>query len=175
MSDTSTTSTKSPTISVIIPVHENEGLIDECLSKLNQQTTQPSQIIVFGCCMDRYIYPHHKDWGADMCQAGLDISTSDFTWFLNADDVPSDNFIERLLQEDADIIACDFTSRNTNGICEVSPQVGTITRGCFIVKTDVAKRIGYNDRSYNADGIFAQEIAKNGTFIRVPELLYEHK
>lgn len=183
MSDTTTSTTKLRTISAVVICHQDKQQLIEFLDSLKQQTRQPDEVIACVCCMELdgidcdiiVKSPHREDWGAEKCEQGLKLATSDYVWYANTDDKPSERFLERLLGEDGDIIACDFNSRHVGQNAQVAPVVGQITRGSFIVRRELALTIGYTDRTYNADGIHAKAVAESGKFVRVPETLYEHR
>lgn len=169
-------------VSAVVICHQSKDQLINFLDNLKSQTKPPDEVIVCVCCLeldgieaDIIIgSPHKDDWGAEKCDQGLKLASMDYIWYCNVDDEPHTGFLERLTRENGDIIACDFNSHLAGLNTAVAPVVGQITRGCFIVRRDVAQQIGYYHRTYEADGLHAKEIAENGSFKRVEEVLYTH-
>jgi hypothetical protein len=56
------------------------------------------------------------------------------------------------------------------------PEVGKITRGSFLVRTELAQRVGYRHREYHADGLFVDDLMAAGAIAEhVPGVLYWHR
>lgn len=117
---------KEPLVSIIIPVYNVEPYIKRCLDSISKQTYGNLEIIA--------VDDGSKDNSADICEecaatdqritvirknnegagyarnAGLNIVTGDYIFFVDSDDYILDNCIERLLEvaihEDADIVKC---------------------------------------------------------------------
>lgn len=171
------------TISAVIVCHANKNELIDFIERLKLQSKPPDEVICLVCCMDLIGIEanilvsdvHREDWGASKCDIGLQLATKDYVWYCNTDDEPNLRLLERFSEESGDIIACDFNSRLAGSNVAVAPVIGQITRGTFTVRRELALKIGYIDRSYEADGLHAKEIAENGTFVRVAEVLYDHR
>lgn len=182
--------------SAIITSHDNyEGLI-HMLGQLERQTLPPWEIIAIASDLkvneqqaddlvdrcDLIVQPNRNDWGHEKRAMGVELALGDYLAFFNDDDEYSPAYLEKLAQEaeatGADIVACRWVSHL--GAPDLAylpePRIGGITSGNFIVRTDIAKKAGYNGRQYEADGQFIEDCMKAGaTFSAIEELLYEHK
>ena len=182
-------------ISVIITCHDNyEGLLN-ALDQAEKQRLQPYEIIAI--CSDLKIsekqadelvdrcdlifQDNHNDWGHEKRAMGVELAMGDYLCFFNDDDFYSSKYLSTLAEyaefDGADIVGCDFISHLTNeGPNMTMPAVGHITSGNFIVRTSLAKEVGYKHRIYEADGMFIEDLmAKGARFVRVPKVLYDHR
>lgn len=171
------------TITAIVLGHSDAEQIKGMLEQMHEQTKTPDEIIVCVCCMsvdwidaDKVLLDKHvDDTGQRLCDYGLRLASKDYVMFASSDDQYDVKFIERLSQETADIIHCDFYSHLLGREIQSQASLGSITRGSFIVRREIAKEIGYNHRDYNGDGHFVHDLKNAGaTDIRVPEVLYRH-
>jgi hypothetical protein len=109
----------------------------------------------------------------------------DAEWILFcADDsyyVP--RFVEYMLEEakdDVGIVYCDMVhSHLGHSLLPAELKVNHIDMGAFIVRTTLAKEVGFNHISFAADGLFAEECAKrcdelNLRTVHIPKPLFCH-
>lgn len=98
-----------PTISVVIPALNDAQMLEQCLTALQQQTRQPNEIVVvdngsedatasvaraFGC---RVIWEPIRGIPSATAR-GLDEATCDILARLDADSIPSPDWLERVYQ-----------------------------------------------------------------------------
>ena len=107
----------------------------------------------------------------------------DFVLLTNDDNYYVPEFVERMLYEasnDIGIVYCDTVHShyeyNTN--FSVLRENG-IDMGAFIVRLDIAKKVGFNYTHFSADGKYAEECHKECTrnnlrVIRIPKCLFVH-
>lgn len=170
------------TFTAIVCSHANRPLRKSFLEHLNKQTRLPDEIITLVSDEDEtdgcIVCPNLNDWGQQKRADGLALAKSDWLGFFNVDDEYHPQYLEKMLAEteDKDIVACNFQSHLCGpGVVSTIPIVGHITSGNFIVRRSLAQKVGYNDRTYQADGRFIEELIKNDArFMPVRELLYWH-
>lgn len=104
----------------------------------------------------------------------------DFVGFFNHDDFYEDDYIEEMMfqaEEGADVVFCGWTSGNGGwGSDKPNFAGGSSTSGNYIVRTELAQRIGYpKDGAYESDGIFINALAKaTDKIVFVDKVLYHH-
>lgn len=151
------------------------------INQLKKQSRPPDEIIAIYCCWPKQPNAdivvrdiHRGDWGNLGCSIGLQLASKDYVGFFNSDDELDPSYIEKLMSHNEDLIYCDFHSHLT-GKTEAAPVIGQITRGAYIIRTEVARKFGYGN-TYESDGILPKDIAEAGySHIRVPETLYYHR
>jgi hypothetical protein len=122
---------------------------------------------------------NYNDFGHEKRAKILSVSNEKYTCFLNCDDRYYPTFFEKLIEkaenENLDFVICNEKNNKFGGILNCQPQVNHISSGGFIAKTEFAKKIGYNYRSYQADGLFIEDLVKNqAKWGKVDEVLWEH-
>lgn len=125
----------SELISVIVPVYKVEKYLDECVSSILSQTYNNIEVILVddgspdncpAMCdewakRDSRVRVIHKSNGglSDARNAGIDASTGKYLMFIDSDDYIKSEMIEvmhsQLLEEDADICACNLYAYNEDG------------------------------------------------------------
>ena len=172
------------TISAVVTAHKDRNQLLTCLKNLKKQTKQPDEVILFVSDMPINFLEaniivkdiNRNDWGHNKRDIGLRLATKDYIVFINADDEYHVEFLEKLSQHTEDLIYCDFESHLAGRIIESYPSMGTITSGNFIIKRELAQKVGWKHRDYLADGKFIMEIMEQQpTYVRVPEVLYYHR
>lgn len=117
--------------------------------------------------------PNLNDWGNEKCRRGVSACSGDYLGFFNHDDTYHHTYLAKMLAEaerGADAVWCDW-----NECRNASFQIGSSTRGNFIVRTSIAKQVGYPTGRYESDGDFIEGIrAVARTTAKVSEVLYHH-
>lgn len=171
------------TFTAVVTSHANPEGLESILNNLQKQTTKPTQVVVLasdqdlnGVKADEILsVPNRNDWGHEKRSQGINLATGEYLGFFNADDEYDITYIESLIDPEYDIIACDFVSHIVGSV-ETQPVHGQITSGNFVVRTSLARKVGWNHREYNADWHFIKECLDEGaTFKRVAKTLYFHK
>lgn len=126
---------KKPLVSVIVPVYNVEGYLDECLNSIKQQTYKYLEIIVVeDCSTDRSmtvlqahladtrfkLIPHHKNSGISAARnTGIEAATGDYLMFVDSDDIIDTRLVATCVNcaetTDADLVTYGFT-RFSDGI-----------------------------------------------------------
>lgn len=164
-------------LTVVITSHKNKEGLDAIIQNLQDQTRQPDEVIIIYSEQECGIIKGYKyiedinrnDWGHEKRAKGLELATQEYITWWNSDDSYDNTFIEKMLTGN------DATYCSWNGNQNPQFHLGSSTSGNFIVKTEIARKAGYNSRAYEADGILINDIAKQTNDIHfVNELLYYH-
>lgn len=155
------------------------------IASLMSQKRKPDEIIVLVSEIDLtnariafpevrfYEEPNLNDWGHGKRAKGLDLATSDYTGWFNHDDSYHQSYIEIMMMDAEfgnDVVYCGWSKHDQPGFV-----LGQSTSGNYIVRTDLARKAGYTDRHYEADGTFINRIAALNPKIRfVNKVLYFH-
>jgi glycosyltransferase involved in cell wall biosynthesis len=173
------------TFTAIVTAHEDEAGMVRAVDALLAQSRKPDEIIVLAsdidCSVARKRYtgvtfyqePNLNDWGHDKRAKGLDLATSDYAGWFNHDDSYDPHYIAEMMWQAElghDVVYCGWSKAST-------PQFRSniSTSGNYVVKVEVARRAGYTDRHYEADGTFINRIAEATNSIKfLPGILYFH-
>jgi glycosyltransferase involved in cell wall biosynthesis len=173
------------TFTAIVTAHEDEAGMVRAVDALLAQSRKPDEIIVLAsdidCSVARKRYtgvtfyqePNLNDWGHDKRAKGLDLATSDYAGWFNHDDSYDPHYIAEMMWQAElghDVVYCGWSKAST-------PQfrANISTSGNYVVKVEVARRAGYTDRHYEADGTFINRIAEATNSIKfLPGILYFH-
>ena len=122
----------------MVPIYNVEPYLRRCIDSIVNQSYQEIEIILvndgskdnsLNICKEyqkidsRIVVVDKKNGGLGSARnAGIDIATGEYMMFIDSDDYISINMTERLLQvlvqQDADIVACDFCCFYENGKIE---------------------------------------------------------
>lgn len=170
------------TISVIVTAHADKEQLVSFLERLKKQTHQPDELIVCmsditpdGIKADMLVLDKNRnDWGHHKRDIGLRLATKEYVCFMNSDDEYDPSFINKMLTVNKDLMFCDW---DENGRPQVSyPSIGTITAGNFVIRRKLAQSVGWNGRTYIADGEFIMRVMETSpAYEHVPEFLYTHR
>lgn len=176
------------TFTAVVTSHDNPEGLAYILRNLEQQTRRPDEVLVyvsdtlgsnafafarrFGLNLLSF-QPNRNDWGHEKRALGLERATGDYVGFFNDDDMYDLSYIAMMMAEaeaGADAVYCDWS-----GISNCTFCLGSSTSGNYIVRTALAREVGYTDRHYEADGTFIDRIRESGArIVKVPQLLYWH-
>lgn len=178
------------TFTAVVTCHAREWSLRHLLGNLAYQTRKPDETLVFVSGVMRsafaklsedfpwatwFLEDDRQDWGHAKRSAGVERTTSDYVGFFNDDDSYALDYIETMLahavSHDADVVFCNW---NTYPDCDF--VLGSSTSGNFIVRTSLAKEVGYpSTRTYENDGHFIDALARVADpIMKVPEQLYRH-
>jgi hypothetical protein len=115
-----------------------------------------------------------NDHGHSLRQMGIDICESEFYMSTNDNHYYVPNFLEEMFAkidaDDLDLVLCDmihnydFSSwggKSSYNVFVTEPRMWKADIGCFIVKADLAKRVGFRDKGGSGDGTFIEDIMNN--------------
>lgn len=112
----------------------------------------------------------YNDWGHSLRAIGLEKATGLYTQFQNSDNWVTPVLVEYMVggaqNGDMDISYCDILhSYPLNGkegynILDSRLCLNSIDMSNFIIKTELAKKVGFNHRSFAADGLFIEDVKR---------------
>jgi hypothetical protein len=159
------------------------------LGNLMYQHTPPDETLVYVSGVPpaevaelREDFPHARftqvrnmeDWGHAKRARGLHEAKADVVGFFNDDDEYDDDYTARMLdelQQGADVVFCNWSYSPAG----TRFDLGSSTSGNFLVRTKVAKRVGWAGRGYCADGDFINALKEaTDRIVRVDDVLYRH-
>lgn len=159
--------------------------MERTVRALLSQSRKPDEIIVLASDIDLeaarkrytgvtfYAEPNLNDWGHDKRAKGLDLATSDYAGWFNHDDSYDPHYIAEMMWQAElghDVVYCGWSKAATPDFRHSSS-----TSGNYIAKVEVARKAGYTDRHYEADGTFINKIAETTNSIKfLPGILYFH-
>ena len=174
--------------SAIVVSHANETGLRKMLGNLMYQTRKPDEIVVLVSGLGasrlgklREQYPEitfharddRQDWGHEKRAEGVLIASKDYLGFFNDDDSYTLDYIEKMMRavDGYDVAYCDW-----NKIPGCDFALRSSTSGNYIVRTGLAREVGYNWRDYMADGRFIEDLNEAGAAVapKVEEILYFH-
>lgn len=173
------------TFTAVVVSLANESGLRNMLGQLRYQTVPPDETIVLCAdtpdvarlCEDFPDVLFHEretrnDWGHSDRDYGLSLTTSEWVGFFNDDDRYANDYIEKMLKAAGNHTAV-YCAWPYSPDCSFA--LGQSTSGNFIVKTELAQRVGWRHRHYEADGMFIEEVVRAGaSIVKVPEILYWH-
>jgi glycosyltransferase involved in cell wall biosynthesis len=132
-----------------------------------------------------------NDFGHSLRAMAIDQCDSEFILLTNDDNYYVPSFLERMFNkigsEDLDLVLCDMvhSHERPGGRLQdnytaffTKPQKYDVDIGCFIVKSDLAKVVGFRDKTSAGDGTFVNDIMKNGgrtvKWGKVNKILFVH-
>ena len=120
----------------------------------------------------------YNDFGHSLRSQGLEkfIGNSEYLLITNADNYYVPTFIEEMCLGTEDFVYCNMIHNHRNyGVLDSKIERGFIDMGSFIVKTKIAKQVGFNHTCYAADWFFIQDLLKVVSSIRkVDKTLFVH-
>lgn len=131
-------------------------------------------------------YPERKnDYGHTLRSYGLkNFASSKYVLITNADNYYTPIFVDEVLKNDYDFIYFDMihshpTKHNHNqssyGLLHTKLERGHIDMGSVVIKTSIAKRIGFNHTDYAADWNYFNDILQtNPTIKKINKVLLTH-
>lgn len=170
-----------PTFTAIVTAHQREDLLRRILGVLSYQTRPPDETLVLASNIIltrlREDFPeasffeesNREDWGHEKRARGVALARGDFLGFFNHDDLYSPSYIEKMLCDDADVVFCNWNGGDREF------HLGSSTSGNFIVRSGLARQVGYLERAYEADGHFINALCEHtDRIVKVNENLYTH-
>ena len=130
----------------------------------------------------------HNDFGHSLRDMGIKVVDTEYLLITNDDNYYVPEFLKLMFNEIAmnklDMVLCDMVHSNINvsdgkmyylkdqyTYFRTYPQKFLIDIGCFIVRTSLAKEVGFRDKSFTGDGTFVEDImSRFGQSIRVGKL-----
>jgi len=148
-----------------------------------------------GTYSDRFSFfftdKHYGDYGHSLRSLAIEQCDSKFIMLTNDENyyVPSflENMFRKIESEDLDLVMCDMVHshdrpggrpQGSYNAFVTAPRTNDVDIGCFIVKTDLAKAVGFRDKSFGGDGVFIDDIMNNNLrtvrWGKVDKILFVH-
>jgi glycosyltransferase involved in cell wall biosynthesis len=111
----------------------------------------------------RFTPLRYNDWGYSLHQMILDECVTQYIMFTNDDDYYVPHFLEymfsKIEESNLDLVLCDMV-HSFSGFHEfiTEPRKLRVDIGCFIIRTEIAKSVGFMDKSFEADGSFIDDV-----------------
>lgn len=128
----------------------------------------------------------YGNWGHELRSIGLNHVGTPWLMWTNDDNYYVPTFLERMLEaageHDLDMAICNMLHDSHGGqenyyhVLDAQLERGKIDIGCFIVRAEMAKQVGFNGRDYAADWQFVSELLEtcNPRVGKVSEVLCVH-
>ena len=130
----------------------------------------------------------HNDYGHSLREIGIKKADTEYLMITNDDNYYVPEFLKLMFREittnQLDILLCDMvhshlkTGEGLNsydpdqyGFLSTFPKKFRVDIGCFIVRTELAKKVGFRDKSFIGDGTFVEDIIEAaGDSIKIGKL-----
>ena len=125
----------------------------------------------------------HNDFGHTLREIGIRLVDTPYLLLTNDDNYYCPIFVENMMQalhaHQADLVLCDMIHSHNNpgghqqppySLLKTAPQPGSIDIGCFIVKSSLAKQVGFRDKRHDGDATFFADILSKNPQIRVAKV-----
>lgn len=132
----------------------------------------------------------HNDYGHSNRAWGIELADTPYILLTNDDNYYCPVFCEWMFkaihEANADIGMCDMLhSHDRPGgrpqapyrYFETAPKRLSVDIGCFIAKTELAKKVGFRDKTRDGDATYFEDLMRasgRGRFVKVPNALLVH-
>jgi hypothetical protein len=113
----------------------------------------------------------YNDWGHTLRDLGLGMTQTKWINWNNGDNYLTPRFVEWLVErgneKDLDFVYCDilhsyfnvnFDGKIGYNVLKSFPAISKIDIANFIIRTDIAKNVGFKHRDFAADGLFIKDL-----------------
>lgn len=132
----------------------------------------------------------YNDWGHTLREIGIRMADTEYLLITNDDNYYCPVFVANMFAalhaHKADIVLCDMIhSHNQPGgrsqpayaLFETAPQRCSIDIGCFIARTELAKKVGFRDKSHDGDATYFEDLINvkpDVRIVKVNQVLFVH-
>jgi GT2 family glycosyltransferase len=132
----------------------------------------------------------HDDYGHTLREMGIGMAEHEWLLLTNGDNYYCPVFIETMLKaiasDDCELVLCDMLHSHANPggraqasyrYFETQPVRRSIDIGCFAVKTEIAKRVGFRDKTHDGDATYLEDLLATGAIERcrkIEQALFVH-
>jgi FkbM family methyltransferase len=112
-----------------------------------------------------------NDYGHSLRAIGIDRTSTEFVLLTNGDNYYVPRFVEFMFEaidrNSLDLVFCDMIHSHPGAGCSAQlsyevfhtrPLRRFIDIGCFIARSDAAKKVGFRDRSFTADATYFEDL-----------------
>lgn len=169
-------------ISIICSTYDRPAALLRLIESLKRQTLQDWELLIMDESESYYSKPfttkgitavkckRYNDWGYSVKEQGAKMAKGEYLCFPADDAQYEPTFLEKLSATGADLAYCDWNFTNQNRIVEAQPKEGYIDVGGFLLKRSLFT--GFPNKGLWGDARLVEQIAKDHTAVRVPEVLY---
>lgn len=110
--------------------------------------------------------------------------TGDYVLITNGDNYYTPNMVDEVLSKNVDLIYFDCVHSHDNiknhnkssyGYMNCLLSISNIDMGCVVVKSNIAKSVGFNHTGYAADWNYFSEILEtNPSILKINKILFVH-
>lgn len=138
----------------------------------------------------KFTEKRYNDYGHSLRDLGIQMAIGRYILITNDDNYYCPVFLDYMLnaiqENEADIVMCDMIhSHNNPGsrpqppykFFETKPARGSVDIGCFITKSELAKKVGFKDKSHDGDATYFEDIiriAGNPKIVKLDRVLFVH-
>ncbi len=132
----------------------------------------------------------YNDFGHSLRQMAINDAKGEYLLITNDDNYYVPVFVQNMMSrakvDDSDLVICDMVhsydrpgARNQipYNFFQTSPSLGNIDIGAMIVRTEIAKEVGWRDMTAIGDGTYCNDVVASKAQIRiskVPQILFVH-
>lgn len=142
----------------------------------------------------RFTDQRYNDYGHSLRDMGILEADTDYLLLTNDDNYYCPVFLEYMFApvhggtgKEPDIVYCDMVHSHDNpGVrqqppyhfFETRPERYFIDIGCFIARTELAKQVGFSDKTHDGDATYFEDLLRvagpNPSIVKVPHVLFVH-
>lgn len=110
--------------------------------------------------------------------------TNEYVLITNGDNYYTPNMVSEVLNKNEDLIYFDLVHSHENisnhnkssyGYMKSILSISNIDMGCVVVKSNIAKSVGFNSTEYAADWDYFNDILKvNPSIVKIDKILFVH-
>lgn len=156
----------------------HDGYDQEMDALLSQYKSRYPELIDYAFTQER-----HNDYGHSLREIGIQLAQTPLILLTNDDNYYCPIFVEKMLlalqEHQADLVLCDMIHSHNNpgghiqppySLLKTAPQPGSVDIGCFIVKTAMAKEVGFRDKGHDGDATFFGDLLRTNPAIRIAKV-----
>ncbi len=163
----------------------HDGYDKQMHNLLKKFKAQYPDIIDYEFTQKRY-----NDYGHTLRDIGIQKANTDYILITNDDNYYCPKFLEYMFDcvnvHNADIVMCDMIHSHDRpggrnlppySFFETRPARLSVDIGCFIAKSDLAKKVGFRDKTHDGDASYFEDLVSlrpTPTIVKMPRVLFVH-
>ena len=131
----------------------------------------------------------YNDYGHSLREMGIRSATGEYLLITNDDNYYVPVFVEAVLRTfqkfGCDGVIMNMIHNEVNAgyhigppydLFETKPKLGWADIGCVVIRTDVAKQVGWRDKGHDGDGTYIEDASKTPGFrwAKIPQVMFVH-
>ncbi len=130
------------------------------------------------------------DYGHSLRDMIIEKTFTEYTLLTNDDNYYVPTFVEEMMEaidaNDLDIVYCNMIhshvfpeskDQSNYQLLDTKAEKGRIDIGCFIVRTEIAKQVGFKDKGFDGDGTYFESCLNFSPFTtlgKIKKVLFVH-